>query len=51
MLFATRNACRRMRTTGIYRDEKKDGGRWQLAQALRWVAFGDIFKKKQRTWS
>jgi len=50
MLFAARNACRSMRTAGIYRDEKKDGGRWQLAQALRWAAVGDIFNKKQRMW-
>ncbi len=33
-----------MRNAGIYTDENNDGGRWELAQALRCAVKGEIFK-------
>jgi hypothetical protein len=33
-----------MRNAGVYTDEKNDGGRWELAQALRCAVKGEIFK-------
>lgn len=31
-----------MRNAGVYSDVKGDGGRWELAQALRWAVKGDF---------
>jgi hypothetical protein len=42
-----------MRTAGIYVDEQNNGGRWELAQALRWATVGQVFKSergKLSTW-
>ena len=36
--------CYSMRNAGVYKDEKNDGGRWELAQALRCAVKGEIFK-------
>ncbi len=35
-----------MRNAGIYKDDAKDGCRWELAQALRWAATGQVFKER-----
>ncbi len=31
-----------MRKAGVYLDAKGDGGRWELAQALRWAVKGEF---------
>ena len=32
-----------MREAGVYKDLEGNGGRWELKQALRWAAIGQIF--------
>ena len=39
-----------MRNAGIYTDDAKDGCRWELAQALRWAATGQVFDEKRLGW-
>jgi hypothetical protein len=36
-----------MRHAGVYKDLARDGGRWELKQALRWALLGQIFKDEQ----
>ena len=49
-IFMSR-APHRMRSSGVYSDEKGDGGRWELAQALRWAVMGEIFNAAEGTWN
>lgn len=35
--------CFSIRLAGIYSDDARDGGVWELAQAVRWAVLGQVF--------
>jgi hypothetical protein len=43
VLLRSRHTCLSMREAGVYKDLEGNGGRWELKQALRWAAIGQIF--------
>ena len=45
-LTVARHICFSMREAGVYAVAEQGGGRWELAQALRWTLLGEIYSHR-----